>query len=57
MLYWYNSAIGSLVYSYIKYAEQQEHRSKNSEVIDKVKGIEELEQQDNEYPPKPPHLT
>ena len=60
------SAIGSLVYSYIKYAEQQEKKQQdkklkyNGEVTggsNTVVNIEHgLSNQDNGDPPIPPHL-
>jgi len=61
MLY---SAIGSLVYSYIKYAEQQEKQQKklkhNGELANGGNNVQDVEggvtKQDNDNPPIPPHL-
>lgn len=54
-----HSAIGSLVYSYIKYAEQQEklREKPRADSTSKIKDLESgLLKQDNDNPPIPPHL-
>ena len=55
-----HSVIGSLVYSYIKYAEQQEKQAKkqkvNGELVNNSDKIKNIEDGQDDNPPIPPHI-